>query len=722
MADLVYKAPSALVEHCSPPKAREGVSKVGTYDFTEVKALYVWMAANDVIQSDEEWFKAGMAVKIEFGDQGQQIWSELATRSGHLSGESFNRWRSFSSEVTDDSVTLGTLIHRARAMGWKGRLTQTSQSMFSSLTTQSSDVAVAQLAASVGVTSLPSGLPVPAPAPIPMMAGQAELARLATPILDDFIGATVDAPSLPAASDYPTLPAAMSGHGLFDLMSTSITRIFSLAEQPKFKPARITNPMAVLRVMHLEIYDAVYRRLMNMGHVVPDRKIKLAAENLSEKVERVSVTLDRWIRDNKSNIESDNPDNVIVLLGILGLDLRWNLWLERMEIKGGIDSDLHWPEWTYVDDAIVAKLMTRARQTKTRFRPGKDFMWETLGALAQKNSVDPVLQTLDELAGAWDGTPRLVTWLSRYCGTPCDPYYQAVGMLIIGGMVRRARHPGCKFDFMPIFFGPQGTGKSSMLAIMAFRPEWFTDSILLGDASKELVLSLAGKLVVEIGEMGMRGNTNANHIKAMISRQVDAGRTAYARSVSERKRRNLFAGTTNETTPLEDPTGNRRFLPVPVLSRIDLAAFRADIGQLIGEAATLETQGCTFDLPESVWGIAATYQEAARTESDIEVRFGDWFGETALTSEAFVTVADITQLTMAMGKKNAGQLVRPIMERLGFRQDAPWIGGKRTNVWVRCQRDMKAKHIPSLPRYNVDVSTSGPRVTIRQSSGNVPPG
>jgi predicted P-loop ATPase len=382
--------------------------------------------------------------------------------------------------------------------------------------------------------------------------------------------------------------------------------------------------------------------------------------------------------------------------------------VERMQVKG-----FKWPVWSNVDDSTVAALLLRFRQTKTRFRPAKEFLWDTLFALAHENEQDPVIDALADLESKWDGTSRITGWLTRYCGVPDDVYHRAVGKLIIGGMVMRARKPGCKFDFMPIFFGPQGTGKSTMARILAQRLDWFTDTIMLGDQSKELVLSLAGKLVVEISEMGMRSSADLNQVKAMITRQVDAGRTAYARSVSERPRRNIFIGTTNESTPLSDPTGNRRFLPINVTREIDLPAFVQDVAQLVGEAAALESKGDTFDLPREVWAIAAQYQDNARTESDIETKLTDWFGGDV---SAFITVSDLVTLQSAMGRKNAGAQVHPVLERLGFRQDSPRIDGKKARVWVRGP-EMLPKHIPNLPRYVPDVSRAhDPRVVMRQTT------
>jgi hypothetical protein len=384
-----------------------------------------------------------MAIKIELGDAGFPIW-ELTFDETVTPDTAATKWESFATEPDAHSVTLLSFMQRAHRSGWKGNIGRTAQDMFGSV--------VSQMASQAGA-SLPGA--------IPMDGGQAELTRLATPQLTDFLAATADSPTYPKAIDLPTLPPQMSGHGLFDLMSQAITRLFVLAET-KTKASQFNDPLAVLHQMHPDVFESVTRRLRAAGVTLQDRKIKNSSAALQESVERITVTHDKWEYDAKGEIQSDNPDNVVVLLGVLGLELRWNLWLEQMELQGGT-SDLRWPVWTYIDDAVVAKLLTRARRTKTRFRPGKDFLWETLLTLAHGNAVDPILDHLNSLAAAWDRQPRLITWLARYCGTPCDPLHQAYGKLIIGGMVKRARHPGCKFDFMPVFYGRQGTAKAPWL-------------------------------------------------------------------------------------------------------------------------------------------------------------------------------------------------------------------------------------------------------------------
>jgi predicted P-loop ATPase len=233
---------------------------------------------------------------------------------------------------------------------------------------------------------------------------------------------------------------------------------------------------------------------------------------------------------------------------------------------------------------------------------------------------------------------------------------------------------------------------------------WFTDTVRLGDETKELVLSLAGKAVVEIGEMGTRSNADANHVKAMVSRQIDEGRTAYARSVSARPRRNIFLGTTNSNEPLSDPTGNRRFLPVSVASAINLAWLSANIAQLVGEAACRHGKGESFAIPYEVWGIAAEHQDAARELSSIELRFADWFTATPATEVAYITASDLDELCMIAGLRGGSRT--DALRKLGFTAVTPYLNGRKVRVWYRGPV-AKPKHIENATRYAIGKTQDG---------------
>ncbi|MGJ5032430.1 VapE domain-containing protein [Bradyrhizobium sp. HKCCYLS2038] len=709
-----YPAPAALVEHCTrkPAPVRATTTPPGSLDPAGTATLLEWLNEREQFTSYEDWLHIGMALKLEFGDAGFDLWS-LCHDQTVTPDTAASKWESFATEPDSHSVTLLSFMQRAHKLGWKGSIGRSAQAMFGGV--------VAQIAAGAGAAL---------PGAVPMLAGQEELTRLATPLLEEFLTVTTDAPGVPLNPDFPTLPETMAGHGLYSIMTECVARVFALADAPKFKPSRVNDPLAVLHQLHPDVFESVCRRLRLAGHKLDDRRVRLASAALQEAVERVTVTQDKWEYDSKGEIQSDNPDNVVVLLGVLSLQVRWNAWLEQMEIQGGTDPEFRWPEWTYVDDTVIAKLLTRSRRTKTRFRPGKDFLWETLITESRKYEVDPILDHLATLESEWDGTPRLASWLTRYCGAPADDVHRWIGILTIGGMVLRARVPGCKFDFMPVLYGVQGSSKSTLAAVLADMGQTslagikaglgrnFTDNVMFGDAAKELVLSLAGVLVAEIGEMGTRSNTNVAHVKAMISRPKDEGRTAYARAVTKRKRRNIFIGTTNDDQPLTDPTGNRRFLPVHVRQAIDLEAFARDIRQLVGEAAAMQTRGERFELPPTMYEVMGHHQEHARQASDIEVLFDDWFGADV---EAFVTKADLVRLCDAAGRKNLTQVVRTVMYRLGYEETSlSRFGGKeKVKIWYRARGEVPPKDIPNrLPQYQVDVQANGgPRVVLRPALG-----
>lgn len=694
------------------------VAAIGELDPADIAGVVAYLTERDEFAAYEEWLRAGMALKLACGDEGFEIWQ--STFDGTVTDAVADaKWRSFGDRLETGSTTLLSLIARARELGWRGSVRKTAAAMFPSVTLPA--------ASNTG----PAG-------GVPMMAGQQRLCELAAPILTDFVANTAARP--PRTADYPTLPESMSAHGLYDPLRTAIARVIAMTENgPKlFKHDRevVTEPLAVLQIVHADTFDAIRRRVSAFGCELLDRKIKHAAAALLERVDRTFVSGD-WQLDFKGNIENDNPDNVAVFMGVIGCEIRWNAWLERMEIKGGNDPDhLTCRDWTYIDDTIVAKLRTRAMRTKTRFKPGKDFFWESLLALAHLNVVDPVIDRLAELQNQWDGTPRLSTWLPQTCGVADDPYHQAVARNIIGGMVRRARHPGSKHDTTPVLYGREGTAKSSLAAILADMGATslqgirtggarnFTDAVLFGDASKELVLLLAGILVVEVAEMGTRSSANGAHIKAMLTRQTDRGRTAYARAVSERPRRNIFIGTTNENEPLTDTSGNRRFMPICIKTDIDLEWLSANICQLVGEAATLEAAGDDFTIPRDVWSIAAEHADAARSQSDIEILFREWFTETPHTMIAYIMASDLTTLCRMADLRSSNGHRSAIMHSLGFRIERPYIGGKQSAVWYRGPAGLPKAIEREGARYTIGTNGNGrPQVAIRidRAPSLVPP-
>jgi hypothetical protein len=308
--------------------------------------------------------------------------------------------------------------------------------------------------------------------------------------------------------------------------------------------------------------------------------------------------------DKEGNPLSSSQRNVRVALRRLGVDLRHDLLAERALVEGldgfgpNLDDDACNRLWLSIDERF-------------RFRPTVDFFNRVLSDHARQRAFHPVLDYLAALR--WDGVPRIGGWLASYGGAVDTPYTRAVGELVLVAAVRRVRRPGVKFDEMLVLESPQGTNKSTALKVLAVRDEWFTDDVPLNAEAKRVIEALAGKWIVEAGELKGMKKGGADHLKGFLSRTHDKARMAYDRREREVPRQCVIVGTTNDSRYLRDTTGNRRFWPVSV-EGFDLDALRRDRDQLWAEAAAREAEGAPIRLDPDLWAEAAEEQDARRVE------------------------------------------------------------------------------------------------------------
>lgn len=221
---------------------------------------------------------------------------------------------------------------------------------------------------------------------------------------------------------------------------------------------------------------------------------------------------------------------------------------------------------------------------KWAFEPNNNVISDALIEIACQNAYDPVRDMLDELP-AWDEVPRLDRWLVDHFEARGDKEYLAqVFRKWMVAMIVRVYEPGAKFDWMPIFEGAQGVGKSSFGRLLVGDKHFLDWLPNLTD--KDSALSLQGMWGVEMGELSQFRKNELESIKAFITRTVDKLRPPYGRRLIESPRRCVFFGTTNRETYLTDETGNRRFKPV-VVGNLDFEELRKDRLQLFAEAKSL---------------------------------------------------------------------------------------------------------------------------------------
>ena len=264
----------------------------------------------------------------------------------------------------------------------------------------------------------------------------------------------------------------------------------------------------------------------------------------------------------------------------------------------------------YWSDADTTELR---KHLEKWFKPSKQDVKDAVVALSVKQQFHPVRDYLNTIV--WDGTHRIDTLFIDYLGVADSEYTRAVTRKALVGAVARIMNPGCKFDYMIVFVGKQGRGKSSIIYKLAGGDEWFTDSLVTFDGNRAFE-AVTGKWLVEVPEMHAFDKTTMNQAKAFISKQSDFYRSAYAEFPEDRRRQCVFFGTTNNTDCLRDETGSRRFWPLDtdaVDRKKDLfTELSAERDQVWAEAVSYWKAGEPLYLPKRLEAMAAERQEAHR--------------------------------------------------------------------------------------------------------------
>lgn len=204
---------------------------------------------------------------------------------------------------------------------------------------------------------------------------------------------------------------------------------------------------------------------------------------------------------------------------------------------------------------------------------------DALRLLFREREYNPVIDYLKKLQ--WDGTERIEDFLHRWMLADDSPYIRECSRLIFAGGINRIMNPGCKMDDVVVLVGGQGTGKSTIVRMLAMDDTYFGEiKTVDGDKAVE---QLAGKWICEIPELSAFTRAKeVESIKAFITRQKDSYRKPYDRNVDDRDRMCVMIGTTNNPAFLIDQTGNRRYYPVHVRSNAyDLYRHKAEIEDYI---------------------------------------------------------------------------------------------------------------------------------------------
>ena len=406
--------------------------------------------------------------------------------------------------------------------------------------------------------------------------------------------------------------------------------------RPSFKAMRklAMEDEVVLRELNLEKAQQVMSVFANLK--TGDNQLKNGdnqleiGEKSTETAESAEVLNVDWMRDAQLDYNPDtgNPkktmDNILRILRFDPL-LKGRIAIDDFSNQGMALGELPWNDcpdkrlWTDTDDAgLLWWLEYRYGIT------GKDKVLAAVMLVSSQQRYNEVKDYLEALV--WDGTERLDTVLVDYLAAADTPYTRAVARKSFTAAVARVMCPGCKYDFVPVFNGPQGIGKTTFLKTIG--KHWYSDS-LQNFNGKEASEMIQGIWINEIGEMSGYNRSEMDIVKQFLSRCDDVYRQPYGKHAVRFPRKGVFFGTCNNHDFLKDPTGNRRFWPIDVglhrPAKDIWAQLPMEVDQLWAEAVQRYEAGepLFMDTPE----LDAATWEAQETHRENSIREGmirDW--------------------------------------------------------------------------------------------------
>ena len=321
--------------------------------------------------------------------------------------------------------------------------------------------------------------------------------------------------------------------------------------------------------------------------------------------------------------------------------------------------------------------------------------------IAAKKVIDKLDFSLFERIILSNNTPNfnpLIEWFNSYEGrtpvgtiaqlantidTPNKEYAEKFITKWLVGMISSVY--GQHSPLMLILAGEkQNTGKTQWFRRLLPKPlydGYFAESKL--DAGKDDYILMCQKLMIMDDEMGGKSKAESKLLKDITSKQVFSLREPYGRGNVSLNRIAVLCGTTNDLNILNDPTGNRRLIPIEVLSIDNETYNKIDKIDVLMEAHALYKSGYKWELTNediSYLRDNTTKMEAYSIEYELIQRYislpeTSLLGENLSGTEIKVHIESLSNQRININR--LGQELKSI----GFNQSISWVNGKAKRTY-----------------------------------------
>lgn len=212
----------------------------------------------------------------------------------------------------------------------------------------------------------------------------------------------------------------------------------------------------------------------------------------------------------------------------------------------------------------------------------------------------------------------------------------------------------------------QNTGKTQFFRRLLPKAlkKYYAESKL--DEGKDDRILMTQKLIVMDDEMGGKSKKENKLLKDLTSKDVFSLREPYGHGNVDLKRLAVLCGTTNDNEILNDPTGNRRIIPIMVYSIDWKGTNSIDKDALFMEAYYLWKSGYNWELTKEDIAYLkqdSEYFEVSNLEQESILRYyepGDQFELTA--TDIKIHIEKLTNQKLLLDR------VAKELKRLGFKQ------------------------------------------------------
>jgi hypothetical protein len=391
------------------------------------------------------------------------------------------------------------------------------------------------------------------------------------------------------------------------------------------------------------------------------KSLEVAGISAEESTKVVNEIVAKDIKFKSENVSAD------IAAFIRTFDLRKNVVTRKIELNGRAidDSDIN---SIFLDCKAVFKESTKDLVTSIIFSNRID----TYNPLHE--FFEDELHTEDEcpnlthlLNSVITDTPNADKWICKWLVSVVASAYGNHSPLVL------------------IFSGEkQGTGKTHWFRYLLPKQLRYLFAESKMDAGKDDEILMCLKLIILDDEYGGKSKKEEKRLKELTSKEFINVREPYGRVSLDLRRLAVFCGTSNETQILNDPTGNRRQIPIHILGIDQNEYNKCDKVALWREIYAMYRNGWDYTVLrqdiEELNESTSAFKHSTPEEDLIYKKLSP--GSTSNYGE-WMSLTDIQQFLMLETKFNYlnTQRIGSLLSALGYQKDRKTKGNSKVTMY-----------------------------------------